>query len=314
MVRSRSMRFSRQPILVLALLGLAVAVPALAQQPSQYPAPCDASKVSPADVDRAHTLYLSGKQFLDESNYDKAISYYKDAYSIDCSVHGILPNIATAYERKGDKVEAIHALEEYLKRAPTSKDREVIERRIKNLKDQVAASGTTPATTTAPTASAPASATATPPTASASATVTAPPTATRTEPSLPASSIGSNAEPPVTEGRHSAVPWVVFGIGAAAIVTGVVLFVVGAGDVSSAEKVCGPSHTGCPAGDTSDINTGNTGRTLETVGGIVGGVGLAAAAGGLIWHLVEPTQATTTGFVAPAIAPGYAGVSYGGTF
>src|SRR5580658_9169519 len=121
----------RKPLLVLALVGMALAVPALAQPPSTYPAACDGAKVSKTDVERAHTVFLSGKGFLDESNYDKAISYFKDAYSIDCSVHGILPIIATAYERKGDKAEAIHALGEYLKRAPGAPDHEVVEHRIR---------------------------------------------------------------------------------------------------------------------------------------------------------------------------------------
>src|SRR5579859_62072 len=131
------MRSIGQPLLAVAFLGTVFAVPAFAQ-PSSYPSPCEASKVSKGDVDRAHSVYLSGKQFLDESNYDKAISYFSDAYSIDCSVHGILLAIATAYERKGDKAEAVHALEEYLRRAPNAADREHVERRIKNLNDQLA--------------------------------------------------------------------------------------------------------------------------------------------------------------------------------
>ena len=114
-IQGTKMRSICKPLLVVAFLGTVVAVPALAQ-PSSYPPPCDASKVSKGDVDRAHAVYLSGKQFLDESNYDKAISYFNDAYSIDCSVHAILPIIATAYERKGDKAEAVRALEEYLRR------------------------------------------------------------------------------------------------------------------------------------------------------------------------------------------------------
>jgi hypothetical protein len=132
---------------------MAMAVPALAQTSSGYPAACEASKVSKIESDRAHTVFLSGKGFLDESNYDKAISYFKDAYSIDCSVHGILPIIATAYERKGDKASAVDALEEYLRRVPTAPDRDVVERRIRNLKDQIGqAATTTTATATATTA------------------------------------------------------------------------------------------------------------------------------------------------------------------
>jgi len=134
------MQPSRKPLLALGLLGLlglpAVAVPALAQTSSGYPAACEASKVSKGDVERAHTVFLSGKGFLDESNYDKAISYFKDAYSIDCSVHAILPIIATAYERKGDRASAVQALQEYQKRVPAAPDHDVIDRRIKNLQDQ----------------------------------------------------------------------------------------------------------------------------------------------------------------------------------
>src|SRR5450755_1549756 len=114
------MRSTCNLLLVVVLAGVAIAVPALAQQPSDYPPACEPSKVTKGDVDRAHTVFLSGKQYLEEANYDKAISYFKDAYSIDCSVHAMLPIIATAYERKGDKGEAVHALEEYLKRATSA--------------------------------------------------------------------------------------------------------------------------------------------------------------------------------------------------
>src|SRR5580693_7245063 len=134
------MRSLRHSILSVVSIATIVAVPVLARSSSTttYPPPCDASKVSKSDSDRAHTVFLSGKQYLDESNYDKAISYFNDAYSIDCSVHAILPIIATAYERKGDKTEAVRALEEYLRRVPNAGDREHVERRIKNLNDQLA--------------------------------------------------------------------------------------------------------------------------------------------------------------------------------
>jgi len=280
-----------------------VAVPALAQQAgsSGYPAPCPASQVSKSDVDRAHTVFLSGKGFLDESNYDKAISYFKDAYSIDCSVHAILPIIATAYERKGDKQSAVGALQEYLKRVPNAPDHEVIERRIKNLQDQIAQEKATAAAV--PTAS-------TPPVAS-----TAAPTATATTPAPTATAepTSTATAAPTTEGGHSVAPWIVVGVGGAAVVAGVVLFAVGAGDVSTAEQKC-PDHHNC--NDVNAQNTGNTGRTLETAGVVAGAVGVAAVAGGLLWHFLEtPGAPSTTGAtVTPVVAPGYAGVGLGGRF
>jgi tetratricopeptide (TPR) repeat protein len=295
------MRFFRQPILVAALFGVAVAVPALAQT-SQYPAPCEATKVSKAEVDRAHTLYLSGKLFLDESNYDKAISYFKDAYSIDCSVHGILPIIATAYERKGDKLEAIHALEEYLKRAPTASDREIIERRVANLKAQVASSS--------PTAAPSPSATSPNPPATATPTATSAATTPTSEPSTTPTTVPSSGPP---SGGHSIAPWVVVGVGGAAAITGVVLFLVGSGNVSDAANRCVPpgSHTNCPQ---DAVDEGNNGRTLETVGGIMGGIGAAAVAGGLVWHFLEPKSPAPGTAIAPTVGPGFAGLSVAGRF
>ena len=292
------MRLKRTPLLVLALVGLVVAVPALAQQPSGYPPACEASKVSKGDVDRAHTVFLSGKGFLDESNYDKAISYFKDAYSIDCSVHAILPIIATAYERKGDKASAVQALQEYLKRVPGASDREVVERRIKNLQDQMAPVPVVSTTPTA-TATAPASATAVASAPTSTATTIAP---TSTATSTPADSGGG----------HGVAPWVLVGVGGAAVLTGVVLYIVGAGKVSNDESICGSTHLQCPPGSPA-IADGNSGRSLETVGGIVGGVGVAAVAGGLIWHFLEPSSSSSAA-VAPVVTPGYAGISLGGRF
>ena len=301
---ANAMRSPRKPILLFALFGMVVVVPALAQpgQPvAAYPPACGEAKVSKSDRDRAHTVFLSGKQFLEESNYDKAIGYFNDAYTIDCSVHGILPIIATAYERKGDKREAVRALEEYLRRAPAAPDHDVVERRIKNLKEQIGQE---------PSPMAPPSATATTlgPTASTAPAVSAVPPP-ESGPVAVASS-GALAPPP-SEAGHSAAPWVLVGLGGAAIAGGVVLLAVGASDISSADSAC-PSRTQCAK---SVADQGNMGRTLEPVGYIVGGAGLAAVVGGLIWHFVEKPSSTPAAMtVAPVAAPSYAGVSLGGTF
>jgi tetratricopeptide (TPR) repeat protein len=298
------MRSSRKPLLALAFVGTLIALPALAQQSAtSYPAACEASKVSKSDVERAHTVFLSGKQYLEESNYDKAISYFKDAYSIDCSIHAILPIIATAYERKGDRAEAVHALEEYQRRAPNASDHEIIERRIRNLKDQIARDQ--PA---APTATATAA-----PTATATAIPTATPEPTSTATSAPtSSSVGET--PPPSGGGPGVAPWVVVGIGGAAVVGGVVMYAVGAGDVSSAASACGAARKCTSA---SAASQGNSGRTLENGGAVVGSIGVAAVALGLVWHFVAkpssaPAAATT--LVTPVVAPGYGGLALGGAF
>jgi tetrahydromethanopterin S-methyltransferase subunit D len=102
------------------------------------------------------------------------------------------------------------------------------------------------------------------------------------------------------------------GIGGAAVVAGVVLYAVGNGDVNSAANAC-PSRVNCAQ---SVADQGNNGRTLDTVGVIVGAVGLAGVAGGLVWHFLEPTgsSASTGASLTPAVAPGYAGLNFGGKF
>ncbi|HLK36346.1 MAG TPA: hypothetical protein VKU41_06305 [Polyangiaceae bacterium] len=292
------MRSIRKPLLALSLLACVVAGPALAQQTSGYPPPCEASKVSKGDVDRAHTVFLSGKQFLEESNYDKAISYFKDAYTIDCSVHAILPIIATAYERKGDKAEAVRALEEYLKRAPNAPDHDVVERRIKNLNDQLAREQPAAPTATSP----PPAATAAPAPTPTNTTPPAPPEAPTAQVTASAASPGAEAGAP---SEHTVGPWVVVGVGAVAIIGGAVLEGIGAGDVSTAQQAC-PTRQSCAKDVASQ---GNDGRSKQLLGGIVIAAGAGALAGGLIWHFLEKPAGARTARIAPMVAPGYAGLS-----
>ncbi len=291
------MRSTRQPLLSVALICTVFAFPAFAQRtPASYPPPCDAAKVSKGDSDRAHTVFLSGKQYLDESNYDKAISYFNDAYSIDCSVHGILPIIATAFERRGDRSEAVHALEEYLRRAPNAPDHEIVERRIRNLKDQVAREQ-------AAAAPPPPTATAAPP----------PPAPSVTPEPPPPPPVASEPPPPPPPPRISPGPgpWVMVGLGGAGAVAGIALYAAGAGDISDAEKACGNSRMNCAP---TVAQKGNSGRGLETAGGVVTVVGLAAIASGLVWYFTSPKPAPTTAgsLLTPVILPGYVGVAMSG--
>ena len=46
-------------------------------------------------------------QFYERADYDRAIRYWNDAYEFDCTAHGVLINIASAYERKGDRAAAV---------------------------------------------------------------------------------------------------------------------------------------------------------------------------------------------------------------
>lgn len=288
---------SRNAILLGALCVAALAVPALAQQPSgasKY-AECPANfQASQGEQDAAHGAYLAGKAAYDEADYGKAIDYFKDAFKRDCTKTALLNFIARAYEAKGDRAEAVNALETYLARTPKADDADQVKKRIENLKAQMsAATATAPTNTGTPTTTATTTATTAPTTTS---TATAAPTATDTAPS---------------GGGHTVLPWVVAGVGLAAAIGGGVVLGVGAGDVSDAgnkcpNKTCPVTYTPAQIKAAQDEN--NNGKTLEGVGigVLVGGVVLLA--GGLIWHFLEPTGEKKTA-ITPVFSPSFAGLS-----
>ncbi|HEY1956313.1 MAG TPA: hypothetical protein VGH28_11890 [Polyangiaceae bacterium] len=300
---------SRKPLLA-CLLGVALAVPALAQSGSsvtQYPGcPDPPPKLSPAEVEAAHASYKVGVEAYNRGDYQKALDNFREAFRRDCSKVALLNFISRAYEGLGNKPEAIHALEVYLQRNPRAEDAEDIQTRIKNLKSQVGSTSTATATVTATV------------TATATATETAAPTATAT--------VAPTATGEVR--THGAAPWVVVGVGAAAAIAGGVMIAVGQGKLDDAHANCtvnvaDPSHPNCPTlPGINDIDQSNKQRTdwqsqgnvVRGVGIAVAAVGVAAIAGGIIWHFVEPTGPKTSASLVPVFAPGYAGLSMSGQF
>ena len=303
------MRVTLRSWLVFALIGTAAAVPAFAQSSGSSShlttyAACT-SKPSQADTEAAHGAYMAGKGSFDEADYTTAVNYFRDAYRRDCTKHELLVIIARAYELQGNRREAVHALETYLERVPTASDAEVQKRHIANLKREIsdqqasasASASAAPLASAAPSASASAA-------PSASALTPVPiPSASATEPAPVTISSDSHG--------HTIYPWLLVGGGVVATAIGGVMFAIGTNNVSQAEAVCHSDHV-CPAGNSSAVSQGNSGRTDETIGVTVGSVGLAAIVGGVIWHFVErPPRATpTTGKVelTPSFAPGYVGV------
>jgi len=285
------------------LLAAAVAVPcfalvgdAQAQAPAALtPYPACTIKPTAQDSEAAHSAYLLGKRFFEESDYGSASHNFIDAFKLDCTKPELLLNIARANELLGNRAEAVHALETYLQRSPTMPpdDKAQLQRRIDNLKAALAAQ-TAASTPVAP-----------PPPPSS----TAAPSATTPPPPPP---------PPSTDRHHTITPWIVTGVGAATLIAGGVVYLVGAGDVSAAQKIC--VNGTCPntAAGNSAKSQGQTGNTLETAGAVTFWSGLGIAAAGVIWHFLEPTgpvapEAPRTSFT-PVFGPGYAGASVVGRF
>jgi tetratricopeptide (TPR) repeat protein len=276
------------------LLAVATSVPALAQSASgsatPYPYPAACSSVPQSESERAHTIYQAGKVQYDDKNYDAAIAQFREAYKRDCSKHDLLIIISRAYELKGDRVEALKALEMYLERVPNSPDAPTHRNGIESLKRQIAAAPPPVATPTAPTST-------------------------------------STAAPAPAELReHTVPPWLVVGLGGAAVVTGAILLVT----TPKVPPNCDESSGSCrlisatattPAESMTQLENDRSqagtavGQQKAGLILIVGGVGVIGI--GLLWHFLEPTgpvekTGSTKPSLVPAVAPGYAGVSLGG--
>ncbi len=294
------MRASSRTLCLAFLLGTTLAVPAFAQQPAATTYATCTGAPTKADSDAAHGAYIAGKGSFDENDYARAVDYFKDAYRRDCTKHDLLNIIARAYELKGDRPEAVNALETYLKRVPPNEPgNEQIQRRIANLKAQIAAAPPPPVTPVVSTSPDPVS----------TAPTTTPP--------------GNPPPDKVTSERvHTVGPWVMVGVGGAAAVAGVVMLVIGQGKISDSKAGC-PNPSACPMGVNDPTPAARQdlqgqGNTLSAVGGVIGGVGVAAIVGGLIWHFTESTgpeaRAQLRPVVSPAVSPGYAGLSLGARF
>lgn len=289
----RVLRYWRVGLGAAALAGALGAGVAFAQPVPTFPE-CT-KKATPQDNELAKNAHKLATRYYDQADYDKAIQYWNEAYNFDCSVNDLLINIANAYEKKGDKAATVATLEAYLKR--TGKN-EVIEAKVKNIKAAMAAPAPTPSVT-----------------ASTAPTATAVPTA--------APSTVPTAPTPEGPRPYGNTPWFVVGGGGALAIIGAILLPVGLGKVRDAENKC-PTHANC-SNDVAD--EGNAGQAMTKAGGSLLGIGLAAAAGGLVWQfaLNKPGPAGAAPkkagkgprdvWVMPATAGrGQSGVVLGGSF
>ncbi|HVH44059.1 MAG TPA: hypothetical protein VM925_17030, partial [Labilithrix sp.] len=135
-----AMRARAVPFFFLVLVASA---PARAEAPAQGYPPC-VKTVTTNDSELAHQKYIAGRQDYEEGNYDSAVRRFRDAYNLDCTKHELLVILAAAHERKGDKREAVSALETYVERASSAPDVATYKAKIENLKKQIAETASPP--------------------------------------------------------------------------------------------------------------------------------------------------------------------------
>ncbi len=281
------------------ICGIAVSLASLSAVAEEQPAPYPECSRQPTEVEvaAAKGAFQAGQASFNEADYNRAITYWEDAYRRDCTAHALLLNLARAYELNGQKHHAVNSLETYLARNPSSPQRDQIARRIEVLNDKIAQEEKS---------AAPASGT---PGGSDSGSGTG-----DTKPG------GGPGPDTGSEGKRSIVPLFVAGGGGAIAIVGGILYFGAASDVTAAEDKCGGRK--CPPGDPA-IKEGNDARSRQTVATIVTVGGLAIAGGGVAWYFLQkpegaehgankPPRRTTA--VIPAVGPGFAGLNLSGSF
>lgn len=244
------------------------------------------------DISAAKGAFQAGQVSFNEADYERAITYWEDAYRRDCTAHAMLLNLARAYELNGNLRQAVVSLETFVARNPSSPQRDQITRRVEVMKEKIASQPESTAT----------------PGGTATGTGAPPPTTTAT------------GIPPdqSTAGKKPILPLIVAGAGGAIAIIGGILYMGATSDYNEADDAC-PDHDVCPDEITEQ---GNSAVRRQRVSAAVGIGGLAIAAGGLIWYFLAPAEGGTTAkapprrrtAVAPALEPGYAGVSVSGSF
>lgn len=267
------------PLAIGALLAL-VPLPAHAQA---YPA-CT-SDPSPEEVEAAKGAFMAGKAAFDEADYERAITYWSDAYRRDCTAHDLLRNLARAYELSGQKQAAVDALETYLARVPEAESREQLTVRIEKLEEAIAEEAKQAE--------------------AKQASVTSPPAGT--PPPVP--------PPAPPRGRKPVAPLVLAGVGGVVVVVGGVGYLAAASKTADYEEQCGADRGSCPS-DQVEADA-DASRDRQIVFGITTWAGVGIAAGGVVWYALAPRRAPKSALrpsVAPVVAPGYGGLSFGGRF
>ena len=285
------MRKSLKPAIAGVALALTPFVVVAEEDPAPYP---DCTKQpSDGDTRAAQGAFAAGQAAYNEGDYDRAITYWSDAYRRDCTAHALLRNLATAYELSGRKKHALLALETFLSRNPDSPASAQIQRKISTLRDKIAEDSAQPTPTT---------------------------TATTAQPTATTAPTSTAQTPPDTGGSKPITPLIVAGAGGLLTVVGAIVYFGAKGDVSDFEEQC-PNRT-CPSQQVQD--DANAARSRVTLGGAVALIGLAAGVGGTIWYLTSPAEGgQTAGRALPRdkkprvdaqVGPGFAGVSVSGRF
>lgn len=238
------------------------------------------------EVAAAKGAFEAGQVSFQEADYDRAILYWEDAFRRDCTALALLLNLARAYELSGQRAHAVSALETYLARRPSAADRDQITRRIEVLKEQIEQERRA----AAPAASSPGE-----------------------QPAKTESSLLDEDSMAPPEERAEPPLWPLFVAGGGVVVAGVGAVLWATADQSAIDrctKVGGGTYQ-CPTDEATDAARSAQRQQGVGMGLTIGGGALAI--GGTVTYFVLRSQMKESA-IAPSFGPGFAGISYAGTF
>ncbi len=280
--------------------------------------------------DAARRHFRLGQAHYENGEFAEAATEFDEAYRLSQRPQ-LLYNIYVSYRDAGDLPHAAEALRTYLQLVPDAENGAQLRARLASMERLLTSHGTT---TTGSGASGDAttgtSGDATSTASSGDATST---TASTGDTSSSAGSTGdasastSSVSGDTTSGTTSRSPsssasggfgsspvgWIVGGVGAAAIVAGIVTGVMALDAQSSLDAMCGPDRRSCPPGFESQRSTGQS-LGAATDGLLIGG-GVALATGVVLLFLLtdggtsEP-PATVTGGCSPTGCSGAVSVRF----
>lgn len=213
----------------------------------------------------ARGLFQAGRASYDAGKYEDALKYFQQAYDLS-QRPGLLYNIGQASDRVHDDRRTIEVFRLYLERVPDADNRAEVEGRLRSLERIVELEDAEARQQQAATD------------ASASNQVQIVPTSTRAE---------SAGDGP------GLAPWLVIGGGGAVLVTGVVLTVIGTGQISDVEN----AERSSAWADVSD--KADSGPVLATTGVVLMSLGAVGAAAGVVWLLSADDDAPVQMVVGP---------------
>lgn len=296
---SPTLRFVRCSSLLLVALA-SFAVPGSALANSLGFTECNA-KPRGADTAKARKHYLAGKEQLDAGRSKEAVESFRAAYMADCTKHDLLILLSFAYQADAQLREAVEADELYLEKkgkALPASDRQEIQARVDDLRARVRAMEEDEARKLE---------------------------LAKAEEQKKQKVVVVTSPPRESESPYTVTPWVVTGVGAAAVLAGAAMFVVGTTQFDN-ERCRGDALTGqmgCEVGENGQPFASKGTQAMyydwKNWGGfVVMGAGAAVAAGGLVWHFLEGSKSSsdskTAVRVTPSLGPQHAGLGVGGAF